>query len=138
MRFLALMLIAVCAGNAGCGPNYYWHNPAKSLTEAKRDCLQCGKLSLNEASEAVAEDYYGGSTRYYNSSTTARGFYGHQIDPDGPDHSAIQGWTTWGTMYRENVFRGCMNRKGYQLVREGELSRLVRRRDLGIYGVAGR
>ncbi|UCC97402.1 MAG: hypothetical protein JSW66_16350 [Phycisphaerales bacterium] len=111
MRLFVLILVPVCAAGAGCADGgYYWHNPAKTRAQAKRDCLRCRNLAVAEASQAVAEYYYGHSA-------TARGpnGSGHGIDPSDADCSALRGWTEWGATYQENVFRGCMKHKGYRL-----------------------
>ncbi|MHC4509786.1 MAG: hypothetical protein ACYTAO_12635 [Planctomycetota bacterium] len=134
MRFFILIFMTACVAGTGCaGSGYYWHNPAKTLAQAKRDCLGCRELAVAEASEAVAE-------HYYSRPVTAGGSNGsgHGIDASDPDHSALQGWTTWGLTYQENVFRGCMKRRGYRWANADELGQSVRRRTLPVDGVAGR
>lgn len=134
MRYFVLLFIATYIAGAGCSNSgYYWHNPVKTLTEAKRDCLGCRKMAVAEASEAVAEHYYSQSSTVSGSNGS-----GYGIDESGPDCSALRGWTTWGVTYQENVFRGCMKRKGYRWASEDELSQSVRKRDLAVDSIAGR
>lgn len=112
MRGFVLIFMAVCAAGAGCGSSgYYWHNPLKTRTQTKRDCQECRHLAATEASEAVAE-------YYYRNSPAARGLNGPAdgIDAGASDYSTVRGWSTWGTTYQENVFRGCMKHRGYRLI----------------------
>jgi hypothetical protein len=134
MRIIASTLALVWVSSAGCaGGKYYWHNPAKTLAEAKRDCLQCRDQAVAEASEAVAEYYYSAHVTPGASNGSERG-----IAMGDADGSALRGWTAWGETYRENVFRGCMRRKGYRRVRADELDQSVRRRALPGDDVEGR
>ncbi|MFH1719168.1 MAG: hypothetical protein ABIF19_17570 [Planctomycetota bacterium] len=130
---LALIgLIAVAT--AGCSAHRcYWYNPARTLEQARQDCLECYDDALAQASEAMSEYY---SNRY---TTAAPEHFGEDaLGMSDADRMAIQGWNSWGAAYQDRIFRGCMRQRGYCRKKADKLDPSARKRILSIGNVAGR
>ncbi len=134
MRNIAITLVLISVTVAGCSIRHcYWYNPAKTLEEAKRDCRECYNEAVAEASEAVAEYYYD------HAAPPGRLYYFRRgIASSEADYNALYGWIMWGDSYRQNVFRGCMKRRGYFRISADQLGQSVRKRSLYMDNVAGR
>jgi hypothetical protein len=139
MRTIAFMFVLVGLVAGGCSsPEYYWFNPGKSLSEARQDCRECYAQARKEASEDIAEQYYrrremalspGGETVPWSS---------HSERFSGSEFYALNESELWRSTYQENLFRGCMDSRGYQLTRENELGRHIRKSSLIAGRVAGK
>lgn len=130
-----LAIIAVIAVSiAGCSSRKcYWYNPARTLEQARQDCLECYDDALDTASEAMSEYY---SNRY--NTAAPEYYYEEHMGMSGADHRALQDWTSWGSAYQERIFRVCMRQKGYCRKKSENLDLSVRKNTLSIGNVAGR
>ncbi|MEJ2702571.1 MAG: hypothetical protein P8Z79_09035 [Sedimentisphaerales bacterium] len=138
MRAIASILVLVGLTAGGCaGPQYYWFNPGKSLSEARQDCRECYARAVKEASEDVAEQYYRSRDMSLSPGGETVPWSTHSEHSPGPDLDALSESELWGSTHRENLFRGCMDARGYQLTREDDLGREIRKSSLRIGRVAG-
>ena len=124
--------ILLCA--AGCSkPAYYWYSPDKTLEQARADYRECRRYARQEAAEAVADEHFDLArlpSRPPRSYGTA-----HDI---GPSEGPLDAWTTWGEMYQQNVFDGCMGQRGYARIKAHRLPSDLRTKSFSLGAIAGR
>ena len=138
MRTIASILVLAGLAASGCaGPRYYWFNPGKSLNEARQDCRECYARAVKEASEDVAEEYYSRRDMGLAPGNQPVPWSTHSEHFSGPDLDALSESEIWRSNHRENLFRGCMDSRGYQLIKEDELGREIRKSSLMAGRVAG-
>lgn len=135
MKALSIVLMAPLLFTAGCGgPAYHWYLPEGTFEQAKRDYSACKRCARREASQAVADEYIDRAasprprSRSYSTSHNDLAFGADPFDA----------WSTWGQMYQDNVFAGCMKRKGYQRLKAHRLPCDVRTKSLSMGAIAGR
>jgi len=130
---LALIgLIAVAT--AGCsGQRCYWYNPARTLEQARQDCLECYDDAFAAASEAMSEYY---SNRYGTAAPEYH--YEDRLGMSEADRMAEQDWHSWGAAYQDRIFRDCMRQRGYCRKKAESLDASVRKNTLSVGSVAGR
>lgn len=135
MRAIASVLGLIGFALSGCSsPRHYWYNPEKSLNEARQDCRECYDKAVQQAAEDVADEYYRRPPEVRESP------YGstRRKASESVDLRPLWDSTVWGTSHRENLFRGCMKSRGYQLIREDKLDRTIRKSSLRTGKVAGK
>jgi len=124
----------IAAATAGCsGQRCYWYNPARTLEQARQDCLECYDDALATASEAMSEyhsDRYGIAAQEYHNED--------RLGMSHSDHMALQEWSSWGAAYQDRIFRTCMRQRGYCRKKADKLDPSVRKNTLSVGGVAGR
>jgi hypothetical protein len=128
---LALIGLAL----SGCSStSHYWYNPDKYLNEARQDCRECYAEAVEQSAEDVAYEYYNRPPEMRDVPYPSA----RDKDSERIDLRHLWGSTNWGTTQRENIFRGCMKSRGYDLVREDELGRHIRKSSLRAGKVAGK
>ena len=120
---LLLFLLAGCAP----GPTHYWYHPDKTLEQAKEDYRECKSRAQDEAGEAVADDHLVRARSRSRSSDEGWEFYDERVGSV----------SSWGAMYQQNVFEGCMQGKGYLKVRDYRLPSGLRTKSYSLGGIAG-
>ena len=134
MRAIASILTLIGFVLSGCSnPRHYWYNPEKLLSEARQDCRECYNEAVDQAAEDVALEYY---NRPYD---LREARYSSTRSKDEERIALRPLWesTSLGTGHRENIFRGCMKSRGYQLTREDKLDPHIRKSSLRVGKVAG-
>ena len=135
MRAIASMLALIGFVLSGCSsPRHYWYNPEKLLSEARQDCRECYDEAVEQAAEDVALEYY---NRPYEMRETPYSSTRSE-DEERIDLRPLWESTNLGTSHRENIFRGCMKSRGYNLTREDELGQRIRKSSLRAGKVAGK
>ena len=135
MRFQITLLTVVVLLTAGCGgPSHYWFRHDATLEQARADCRDCREQARQEASEAVAADYLD----RVNSPLHPPTAYSTPHDDSGLSDSPLEAWSTWGRTYEQNVFAGCMKRKGYEHLKSDRLPARTRTKNLDLGAIAGR
>ena len=135
MKAIASILALLGFALSGCSsPRHYWYNPEKYLSEARQDCRECYDEAVEQAAEDAAYEYYNRSpemreTPYWST---------HSKESERIDLRPLLESTQWVTSHRVNIFRGCMNSRGYHLTREDELDRNIRKSSLRAGKVAGK
>lgn len=132
-RAMALMMVMFAV--VGCsGPRSYWYQQNKTLEQARADCRDCERQARREAGEAAADKY----VRHIDSPLYRPDYYGTDRDHVGSDEDLIGSWPTDGGVYEQNVFAGCMKRKGYEKLKAYRLPSNTRTTSLSMGAVAGR
>lgn len=135
MNARAMALMVVILAVAGCsGPRSYWYQQSRTLEQARVDCLDCQRQARQEAGEAAADKY----VRHIDSPLYRPDYYGTDRDHVGSDEDLIGSRPTDGGVYEQNVFAGCMKRKGYQKLKAHRLAPDARTKSLSMGAVAGR
>ncbi len=133
-RIAPLMVIALAV--AGCSQSHsYWYQRGKTLEQAQADCRDCRRQAQQEAGEAAAHEYIS----HLDSSLHRRGDFGafhESLESD--DSTFIDASPAPGGPYEQNVFDGCMKRKGYQQLKSHRLPPDARTKSLSLGAVAGR
>jgi uncharacterized membrane protein len=121
---LTLFLLVGCAP----GPTHFWYHPDKTLKQAKEDCRACQSRAEDEAGEMVAEEERRQLRSESRSSDDGWKFYDEQVK----SRSSV------GTLYKKNVFDGCMQGRGYVKVKDYRLPSNLRTKSCSMGAVAGR
>jgi len=119
---------------AGCGkPTCYWYHPERDLERAREDYCACKRYARQEAREAMADEYPGFAR------TPGTLSYSHGAVPDDifPAGDRIDTWLSDGQMYEQNVFAGCMKKRGYTKIKAHRLPSHLRTRSLYLGAIAG-
>jgi len=119
---------------AGCGkPSCYWYHPERDLERAREDYCACKSYARKESREALADEYPGFARMPGTLS------YSHGTPPSGtgPADDPLDAWLSDGQMYEQNVFAGCMKRRGYTKVKSHRLPTGLRTKSLSLGAVAG-
>ena len=135
MRLSILFLTIVLLVAAGCGgPSHYWFQRGMTFEQARADYCDCEREARQEASAAVAQKY----RDRVNSPLQPPAAYSSPRDDAVFAEDPFDAWVTWGQTYQQNVFTGCMKRRGYELLKSGRLPARLRTRDLSLGAIAGR
>jgi hypothetical protein len=121
---LTLLILVGCAP----GPTHYWYHPDKTLEQAKEDCRACQTRAEGEADEMAAEADRWETRSQSRASDDGWKFYDEQV----------KSRSNLGTMYRDNVFEGCMRSKGYVKIKDYRLPSNLRTKSYSLGAVAGR
>jgi len=130
MKVPAALLTLTLLFVVGCtpGPTHYWYHPDKTLEQAKEDCRACQDRAEEEAGEMAAESERLEARSQSRASDDGWKFYDEQV----------KSRSNLGMMYRENVFEGCMQSKGYVKVKDYRLPSNLRTKSYSMGAVAGR
>jgi len=124
----------IAAATTGCSAQRcYWYNRARTLEQARRDCLECYDDALATASVAMSEyhcDRYSTATSEYHDED--------RLGMSYSDRMALQEWSSWGAAYQDRIFRVCMRQRGYCRKKADKLGPSVRKNTLSVGGIAGR
>jgi hypothetical protein len=133
VRNIPPLLALVAIVMAGCLTDRgYWHNPAKTLKEARLDCQECYDEAVMEALDSLDYDDIRFGTPDFPCGPTYN-------DPWGNSEFVIHlEWTNWWKIQKKNIFRGCMKHNGYHRIEADRLSSAVRKQNLLTGKVAGR
>ena len=134
MKTSAIVLTAILFLATGCScSRHYWYRPDRTLEQARADYHECQRKASHEAFEAATEQYIqrtrapGHAASSYNTPREESTF-------DDPVYT----WLTWGDLYEQNVFAGCMKAKGYTRLQAHRLPDKVRTKTLSLGALAGR
>ena len=132
MRMSVILLVVISLLAAGCSrPEFYWYHPDKTLDDANADYCECRDEADRQAAEAVAEEYFD----HLRSPAHAPHAYGSPPDDGG---SANDARMTWGELYKQNAFNGCMRGRGYLRLETHRVPSSLRTKNLPLGAVAGR
>ena len=135
MNVRITVLTTVIFALAGCGGSHsYWYQQGKTLEQARADCLDCERQARQEAGEAASYQY----VRHIDSPLYRPRDYGSDRDRVMPDDDYVHSWPAPAGVYEQNVFDGCMKRKGYQKLKSHRLPANTRTKSLSLGAVAGR
>ena len=128
--FLAVMPLLA----AGCSnPSFYWYHPDRTFEEAKADCFECEDKARRQAAEAVADEYFD-----HLRSPTDPGYSYDSSRQDDASTDALDAQATWGALYEQNAFNGCMRSRGYVQLQAHRVRPGLRTKDLPMGAIAGR
>jgi len=130
MKVPATLLTLMALSLVGCtpGPTHYWYHPDKTLEQAKEDCRACQTRAEKEAGEMAAEEARLQVRSQSRASDDGWKFYDEQV----------KSRSNFGTMYKENVFEGCMQSRGYMKIKDYRLPSNLRTKSYSMGAVAGR
>ncbi len=130
MKVPVVLLALTVSLLVGCapGPTHFWHHPDKTLKQAKEDCRACRSRAEDEAGEMVAEEERRQVRSRSRSSDDGWEFHDEQVT----SRASV------GTMYKKNVFEGCMRGRGYIKVKDYRLPSNLRTKSCSMGAVAGR
>lgn len=134
MRTSVIFLAVIPLLAAGCSnPGFYWYRPDKTFEEAKTDYCECQDKARRQAAEAVADEYFD----HLRSPTHP----GYSYDSSPQDHAftdALDAQATWGELYKQNAFNGCMRSRSYVQLKAHRVRSGLRTKDLPMGAIAGR
>lgn len=130
MKVSAVLLALTVFLLVGCapGPTRFWYHPDKTLEQAKVDCRACQSRAEDEAGEMAVEEEHRQARSQSRSSDDGWKFYDEQV----------KSRSSLGTMYKKNVFDGCMQGRGYIKVEDYRLPSNLRTKSYSMGAVAGR
>lgn len=130
MKVPAVYLTLTLLFLVGCtpGPTHYWYHPDRTLEQAREDCRACQTRAEEEAAEMAAGTERPEARSQSRAADDGWKFYDDQM----------KSRSNLGTMYRENVFEGCMRSKGYVKVKDYRLPSNLRTKSYSMGAVAGR
>ena len=134
MRTSVIFLVGMLLLAAGCSnPSFYWYYPDKTFEETKTDYCECRDKARQQAAEAVADEYFD-----HLRSPTRPGYSYDSSSRDDASADALDAQATWGELYKQNAFNGCMRSRGYVQLKAYRIRPGLRTKDLPMGAIAGR
>ena len=135
MRVPVTCLLVILFLVAGCeSPAFYWYRADTSFEQAMTDYGECREQATERAAEAVAEEYFA----HLRSPTPPSGGYTHPGGHDRPDGLSTDAEASWGELYKQNAFNGCMRSHGYVKLKKHRVSPNLRKKSLPLGAIAGK
>lgn len=135
MRVPVAFLLVIVFLVGGCStPAFYWYRADTSFDQAKADYCECREQATERAAEAVAEEHF----THLRSPTPPSGTYTHPGGHDRPDGFSADAEASWGELYRQNAFDGCMKSRGYVKLKSHRVSPNLRKESLPLGAIAGK
>jgi len=134
MRTSILFLAAMLLTATGCSnPDFYWFRAGRTFEEVKTDYCQCRDKARRDAAEVVAEEYFD----HLRSPARSPSSYDRSGDEDKHTMDAAEARATWGALYEQNAFAGCMKGRGYVPLPAHRTSSGLRKKSLPLGAIAG-
>ncbi len=134
MRTSVVFLVVMPLLAAGCSnPSFYWYHPDRTFEEAKTDYCECRDKASRQADEAVADEYFN-----HLRSPARSGYSYDSLPPDDASADVLDAQATWGELYEQNAFNGCMRSRGYVQLKAHRIRPGLRTKDLPMGAIAGR
>jgi hypothetical protein len=134
MRALVALSIMTLLMAAGCSsPSFYWHDPDRTLDEAKADYLACQDQARQKTDDVISEEHYDRLPPPDDSSTVS-GSPTERARAANPRETQ----DAWRERYEQSVLTDCMRARGYLQLRADRVPRGVHTKKFPKGGVAGR
>ena len=134
MRTSVIILVVMPFLAAGCSnASFYWYHSDRTFEEAKSDYCECEDKARQQAAEAVANEYFD-----HLRSPTRPGYSYESSRQDDVSTDALDAQATWGELYKQNAFNGCMRSRGYVQLQAHRVRSSLRTKDLPMGAIAGR